>query len=77
MPVVIIISAITLTYFLGVDVVVKNKIDKIYHIMGGYIISFSIAGILWHYVRYKMIATLDTNIFQTLVFGIVCFAVIS
>jgi hypothetical protein len=47
------------------------------HIFGGMSISISTSGILWHLVRRKIIVLQDKNVFRFLVFGSVCFAVIS
>ena len=76
MPLMVFFIAIALTYFLGVDIINEYKIDKILHIIGGVIISFSIAGILRYLSGRAMITLQDEKMFLTIVFGLVCFAVI-
>ena len=55
----------------------ENRIDKVFHILGAVSIYFSAAGILWHLVRRKMIDLHDANVFRMLVYGFLCFVVIS
>ena len=62
---------------LGIKTVDENRIDKVLHILGAISINFSIAGILRHLLRRKIIELQDANVFRILVFGFVCFAIIS
>jgi hypothetical protein len=55
----------------------EHRIDKLFHVVGGMSISISTSGVLWHLVHRKIIVLQDKNVFRFLVFGSVCFAVIS
>ena len=77
MPLMVFFIAIALTYYFGADIINEYKIDKIIHIIGGVIISFSIAGILRHFSDRAIITLQDKNMFLVIVFGLVCFAVIT
>ena len=61
----------------GMGVMTEKRIDKIFHVLGGYCISLSIAGVIWHSVRREIIELSDKKLFRVLVFGILCFVVIS
>ena len=66
-----------LVYVFGVKVISANPIDKIFHVVGGLSISISAAGILWQLMYRKIIALKGPLVFHLLVFGFVCFMVIS
>jgi len=59
------------------DFVNSNSRDNIYHFIGGTSISLSSAGFLWHLANRKIIAIQDIAVFRSLVFGCLCFAIIS
>ena len=46
-------------------------------IVGGIVISFSIAGILWHLCNRQVVTLKEPTVFRALVFGCLCFVVIS
>ena len=52
-------------------------IDNIFHLLGGMVISTSTAGVLWHLIQRKIIVLQDAKVFCFLVFGFLCFVVIS
>ena len=66
-----------LVYVFGVKVISTNPIDKIFHVVGGLSISIFAAGILWHLIYRKIIGLKDPLVFHLLVFGVLCFTVIS
>jgi len=68
---------IALAIIYGPETLDENGIDKVFHILGGVSISLSAAGVLWHLIHQNKIQLQDANVFRALVFGIVCFAVIS
>ena len=59
------------------QVVDKYEINKFLHIAGSLSISFSIAGIFWHLAYQNIVSLQDPIVFRALVFGFVCFAIIS
>ena len=67
---------VALVIIYGHETLDENKIDKVFHILGGVSISLSAAGVLWHLIHQNKIQLQDANVFRALVFGIVCFAVI-
>jgi hypothetical protein len=76
-PLLIFLLAIAAIVFLGMITINENRIDKFVHVIGGTSICFSVAGVLWHLVHRKIVTLQDANVFRALVFGFVCFAVIS
>ena len=52
-------------------------IDNLSHLFGGMSISISTAGVLWHLVYRKIIVLQDSKVFGFLIFGFLCFVVIS
>lgn len=77
LPLAIFIADISLTYLLGMEVIVENRIDKVLHFVGGVSISLAIGGIVWRCVQREIIDIRDVNVFRLVVFGCMCFAVIS
>ena len=77
MPLVVFFVAIILRYILGAEIINEYKIDDILHIIGGVIISFSIAGILRHLLGRSILTYQDDKTFLALIFGFVCFVVIT
>jgi hypothetical protein len=66
-----------LIFIFGIRTLDENRIDKLFHVFGGMIISISIAGFLWHLMVREIIVLQDENVFCLLVFGFLCFLVIS
>ena len=54
-----------------------NGIDKLFHVLGGASVSISVAGVLWNLIDLDIIELRDTLVLRFLVFGFLCFAVIS
>ena len=77
LPLAVFIVNIFLTYFLGMEVIDENRIDKILHCVGGVSISLAIGGIVWRCTQRKIIDIRDANVFRLVVFGCMCFAVIT
>ena len=61
----------------GMETIDAKRIDKVFHIVGAISIYCSVAGILWHLMRRKLVDVQDVNVFRMLVFGFVCFTIIS
>jgi hypothetical protein len=66
-----------LIIFLGMRAFEEKNIDSIVHGFGGGSACLSAAGVLWHLVRREIITLQDENVFRFLVFGFLCFVVIS
>ena len=77
LPLMVIFISFALHYFLGPRIIVENRIDKVFHVLGGLVISFSIAGVWWHLFHREIIVLQDIIIFRLLVFGFLCFVIIS
>ena len=75
-PLIIFFMNIALYYFLGPRIIDENRIDKVFHVLGGVVISFSIAGIWWHLFHREIFVLQDIIIFRLLVFGFLCFVII-
>ena len=76
LPLMVFFINIAFIYFLGSKSINGNMIDKVLHILGGVIISFSIAGIWWHLFHREIIVWQNIIIFRLLVFGFLSFVVI-
>ena len=77
MPLTVFFIAMILNYFLGGKIVNETVLDIILHILGGMSICLSMSGVLWHLVRRELIVLQDEKVFRFLVFGFLCFVVIS
>ena len=53
-----------------------QKVDNIFHILGGFSVCLTSAGFLWHLVHRKTIVLQDKKVFYALVFGFLCFTII-
>ena len=76
-PVLIFFLNIILIVVLGMKTVDENRIDKLLHFFGAVSICFTTAGVLWHLARRKIIDLHDANVFRVLVYGFLCFVMIS
>ena len=77
MPLLLVFVNQSLLFFFGFKLVAEYPTDKIFHVLGGASISMSTSGIIWHLVHREIIMLQDDNVFRFLVFGLLCFAVIS
>ena len=64
-------------YIFGDETYNLYMVDKIFHFFGGIGISISSAGVLWQLVQRKIIVLQDKIVFGLLVFGFLCFVIIS
>ena len=76
-PLIIFFGQIVYKYFFGDETYNLYMVDKIFHFFGGIGISISSAGVLWNLLRREIIVLQDEIVFRFLVFGFLCFVVIS
>ena len=77
LPLLVFFVNVSLVYFVGMKTIQENSIDNIVHGVGGASVIISSAGILWHLVLRKIIVLEDTQVFRFVVFGCLCFVLIS
>jgi len=77
LPLLVFFADMIYKYFFGEETYNVYMIDNIFHLFGGISISISTAGILWHLIQRKIIVLQDAKVFCFLVFGFLCFVVIS
>ena len=77
MPLIVFIGAYVYEYIFGKESFNVYMVDKIFHILGGIGVSISTAGVLWNLLRREIIVLQDEIVFRFLVFGFLCFVVIS
>ena len=77
MPLLVFFGAIVYGYIFGEETYNVYMVDKIFHFFGGVGISISSAGVLWNLLRRGIIVLQDEIVFRFLVFGFLCFVVIS
>ena len=77
MPLIVFLGAIVYQYIFGEETYNVYMVDKIFHFFGGVGISISSAGVLWNLVDRDIIVLQDEKMFRFLVFGFLCFIVIS
>ena len=77
LPLLVICVNQSLFIFFGMKFVAENPTDIIFHVLGGASISMSTFGILWHLVHRELMVLQDEKVICFLVFGFLCFAVIS
>ena len=77
MPLLVFFLDMAYKYIFGEETYNVYKIDNISHLFGGISISISTAGVLWHLIQRKIIVFQDAKVFGFLVFGFLCFVVIS
>jgi hypothetical protein len=77
LPLLVFCISVGLMYLFGVKAIQENRIDDIFHGFGGIAISLSAAGVLWHLEHRKIIELHNAIVFYALVFGFLCFTVIS
>jgi hypothetical protein len=76
-PLLVFLLNFALIPLFGFKALAEFRVDKIFHVVGGVAISVSIAGVLWHLVSRGIIKLHNANVFRVLVFGCLCFVVIS
>ena len=77
MPLIVFIGAYVYEYIFGKETFNVYMVDKIFHFLGGIVISISTAGVLLQLLRRKIIVLQDEIVFGFLVFGFLCFVIIS
>ena len=77
LPLLVICVNQSLLIFFGKKFVSENPTDIIFHVLGGASISMSTSGVLWHLIHRELIVLQDVKVFRFLVFGFLCFIVIS
>ena len=77
LPLLIYCVCLSLLFFLGKKFVAESPTDIIFHVLGGASISMSTSGVLWHLIHRELIVLQDVKVFRFLVFGFLCFIVIS
>ena len=76
-PLLVFFGAIVYGYNFGEETYNVYMVDKIFHFFGGVGISISSAGVLWNLLRRGIIVLQDEIVFRVLVFGFLCFVIIS
>ena len=76
-PLLVFILDMAYKYIFGEETYNVYNVDNISHLFGGISISISTAGVLWHLIQRKIIVLQDAKVFDFLVFGFLCFVVIS
>ena len=77
LPILVFVLHIIVVMMLGMKTMNENRFDKVFHIVGGVSVYFSVAGIVWHLIRRNIIDVQDTNVFGILVYGCLSFVIIS
>ena len=77
LPLLVFLVDMVYKYIFGEETYNVYKIDNISHLFGGISVFISTAGILWHLVHREIIVLQDSKVFGFLVFGFLCFVVIS
>ena len=77
LPLLVICVNQSLEIFFGMKFVAETPTDMIFHVLGGASISMSTFGVLWHLVHRELMVLQDEKVIRFLVFGFLCFAVIS
>ena len=76
-PLLVYFGHIVYKHYFGEETFHLYMVDKIFHLFGGIGISISSAGVLWQLVQRKIIVLQDKIVFGLLVFGFLCFVIIS
>ena len=77
MPLLVYFGHIIYKQYFGEENYHLYMVDKIFHLFGGIGISISAAGVLWQLLHRKIIVLQDRIVFGLLVFGFLCFVIIS
>ena len=77
LPLIVYISSRLFTNIFGEETFQLYMVDKIFHLFGGISISISAAGVVWQLLRRGIIVLQDKIVFGLLVFGFLCFVIIS
>ena len=76
-PLLVFIGAIVYQFAFGEEIYNVYMVDKLFHIIGGVSITISAAGIVWNVSRIRSVDIQDRLLFVILIFGLLCFVVIS
>lgn len=77
LPLLVVLVNFALIIILGMETYDSRKIDKLLHVAGGMSVSISAAGILWKLNCREIISVHNSFSFRLLVFGFLCFMIIS
>jgi len=77
LPLLVFLVDMAYKYIFGEETYNIYNVDNISHLFGGISIFISMAGVLWHLIQRKIIVLQDAKVFGFLVFGFLCFVVIS
>ena len=76
-PILVLFGQIAYKQYYGEENYNLYMVDKIFHFFRGVGISISSAGVLWNLLRRGIIVLQDEIVFRVLVFGFLCFVIIS
>ena len=77
LPLLVFLVDMAYKYIFGEETYNIYNVDNISHLFGGISIFISTAGVLWNLVDRDIIVLQDEKIFGALVFGFLCFVIIS
>ena len=77
LPLLVFLVDMAYKYIFGEETYNEYNVDNISHLFGGISIIISTAGVLWNLVHQDIIVLQDSKVFGFLVFGFLCFVVIS
>jgi len=77
LPLVILVTSWLLTFFFGVKQLDRLFIDKLFHVIGGFSASMSVAGVIWHLDTRQLLVVNFTVVFYVLIYGCLSFIIIS
>ena len=76
-PLAILLTSSLLTFFFGIQQLDRLFIDKLFHVIGGFSASMSVAGVIWHLDTRQLLVVNFTVIFYVLIYGCLSFIIIS
>ena len=77
LPLLVFLVDMAYKYIFGEETYNVYNVDNISHLFGGISIFISTAGVLWNLVHRDIIVLQDSKVFGFLVFGFLCFVIIS
>ena len=77
LPLLVFLVDMAYKYIFGEETYNVYNVDNISHLFGGISIFISTAGVLWNLVHRDIIVLQDSKVFCFLVFGFLCFVIIS
>ena len=77
LPLLVFLVDMAYKYIFGEETYNVYNVDNISHLFGGISIFISAAGVLWNLVHRDIIVLQDSKVFCFLVFGFLCFVIIS